>query len=473
MSSGNRVVAPLSSVSLAGLLAVISGLGLLLVLSRFDAIVNQWGAVLRLSLFAIGVYLLFWGLKQTATAIFWSGSDALRLRRPSKQRVLLPREGLMYLGIMAVLFVGSLLGRSNMLMLVFAMMAGPFVLNGWITFSLLKQIHVRRRAPVRAMAGELVSVEIQIENGKRWVSSWLMAVRDRISSDREQLDASVLFGRVPPRGSGRGFYQMRLAHRGKYLLGPIEVTTRFPLGLVERGRNCDVTDTILIHPRVGRLTSKWKREMLAAAELVHRQKTRAGSFNDEFHRLREYRWGDSSSAIHWRTSARRNELMVREYHQSRDQHLAVLLDLWQPKSPNAVDAQRAELAISFAATVCVEHLKQNRDSNLLLVTSGDTVMRWESQMGFTSVDSMLDVLAVVKAGVSGGIEQTIDESLQQQAANTRTIVITTRSRDDWDAAGLRQYVSNGSLSEYGGHLRLIESDSRELASLFALSTDGI
>lgn len=49
-------------------------------------------------------------------------------------RVYIPREGIGYLLIMAVLFVGSSLTQSNMLLLVFAAMAGPFVVNGWLTW---------------------------------------------------------------------------------------------------------------------------------------------------------------------------------------------------------------------------------------------------------------------------------------------------------------------------------------------------
>src|SRR5690606_37164541 len=98
-------------------------------------------------------------------------------------------------------------------------------------------------------------------------------------------------------------------------------------GLVERGLVLDVPGQILVSPRLGRLTSRWRHEHQTATELAHERKPRRGAFDDEFHRLREYRTGDSPQSIHWRTSARRNELMVREYHQSRDRHLVVILDL--------------------------------------------------------------------------------------------------------------------------------------------------
>ena len=55
---------------------------------------------------------------------------------------------------MGVMFIGAVIGQSNMLILVFALMAGPFVLNGWATFTMLKRMSVKRLVPPRVMAGE-------------------------------------------------------------------------------------------------------------------------------------------------------------------------------------------------------------------------------------------------------------------------------------------------------------------------------
>ncbi|MGH7128832.1 MAG: DUF58 domain-containing protein, partial [Planctomycetaceae bacterium] len=251
----------------------------------------------------------------------------------SGSRMRVPRPGLVYLVIMTVLLIGSMIGRSNMLMLVFALMAGPFVLNGWVIYSMLRRMRIARRLPRRAMAGEPVFVEITLENHKRLLSSWLIVVTDAIRHREEHLKGTAVFSRVPPRAERTGRYEVRLMRRGLYRFGPLYVSTRFPLGLVERGRSNADGGELLVHPRIGRLAPAWRREQLLAAELVQRRQRRQGVFDDEFHALRDYRWGDNPRAIHWRTSARRNELQVREFHQSRDQDLVVLLDLWQPKRP--------------------------------------------------------------------------------------------------------------------------------------------
>jgi uncharacterized protein (DUF58 family) len=370
---------------------------------------------------------------------------------------------------MAVMFVGSLFGRSNMLMVLFAMMAGPWILNGWITFSMLKRTRVARSAPRRAMAGELVSVRVELSNRKRWLSAWLMTARDQIANQRERLNARVLFARVPPRDRRAGYYQMRLMQRGRYSFGPMELSTRFPLGLVERGLLFETCDEILVHPRIGQLSPRWKRDHLFADELAQQRSSRPGTFDDEFHTLREYRWGDNPRAIHWRTSARRSEVMVREFHQSRDSRLAVFLDLWLPKTPAAADLDRVELAVSFCATVCVDHFRGSRDSSLYLAASGKEFVRWEGHSGGGSLDSLLDMLAVLDAGFSQQSTSLIDDLDAQRAPNIQTILITTRKRVEGHFDGFPDFQSNGYAGELWNSIHVVETNPLELSSFFAVT----
>jgi uncharacterized protein (DUF58 family) len=67
--------------------------------------------------------------------------------------------------------------------------------------------------------------------------------------------------------------------------------------------------------------------------------------------LRDYRSGDSRRHIHWRTSARRGKLTVRQFERPLHHDTAIYLDLWQPVRPTEDDRQHVELAVSFAATL--------------------------------------------------------------------------------------------------------------------------
>ena len=384
----------------------------------------------------IGLVLVLWGLRLIALRL--APRSGKRVGRFNRNRVMLPREGAVYLVIMIVAFVGSLVGRNNMLMLVFSIMAGPFIINGWITFTLLKRNIISRTVPPRVMAGEVFSVGITLSNRKFWFSSWMMVVRDRLvrerrkrllGSDEHVLEPSVLFASVRPRQERQAHYQLHLNRRGRYRFGPLETSTRFPIGLVERGIVSDVTDELNVYPQIGRLSARWHDNTRMSAELVQRLQTRQGAFEDEFHHLRDYRAGDNPRDIHWRTSARRNGLMVRQYQQNRDRGLIVLLELWHPARPRKIDVDRIELAVSFAATICVDHLRQTRGMNQLLLVAGETSTSWVATTGGHALDSLLDTLTLVHGGSEPGFGELLGQARQSSTSTTRVLLITTRPAD--------------------------------------------
>ena len=113
------------------------------------------------------------------------------------------------------------------------------------------------------------------------------------------------------------------------------------------------TDTLIVHPKLGKLTRNWAhiaRENASGGQRMQRR----GFLEGEFHGLRDWRPGDSRRWIHWRTSARRGSLVVRQFEQRRSEDLAILLDLWQPLTPTDQQRQNVETAVSFVATVIAE-----------------------------------------------------------------------------------------------------------------------
>lgn len=426
---------------LLGILAFTAGAGMLYTARFTGQQLSQQlqldSGLARVICGGIGIVLMLWGIRLVATR--FGPRVGRRVSRLNRQRVMLPREGMMYLLIMIVAFVASLIGRSNMLMLVFSIMAGPFVLNGWVTFSLLKHNHLRRRLPRRAMAGELLSVEITLQNRKLWFSSWLMLIRDRVGrdghrslrvSDETVLEPAVLFASVRPGQERTARYRLQLNRRGRYLFGPLEVSTRFPLGLVERGFITDVRGELIVHPRIGVLTPAWRRDARLAAEMVTRPQTQRGMFEDEFHHLRDYRPGDNPRDIHWRTSARMNGLMVREFHQSRDQGLILLLDLWQPDRPQPEDADRVEFAVSFAATICVDHLRHTRGVEQHLLITGREMADIRADAGSETLEALLDALALAQPGRCESLPDIVDIAAREQSALHRTVLISSRPEED-------------------------------------------
>lgn len=380
-------------------------------------------------------YPLFWflmgagglfGLVQVGLC-FVPRSWRRRLPPLTRHRMHFTREGGGYLVIMVVCFVGASMTQSNPLLLVFAAMAGPFIVNGSVTYAMLKNMRVVRRPPRRVMAGELFSVELSVENQSRVLSAWLMTVQDEIRHAAEELRASVLFTHVARRKEMTGHYQLRLNHRGRYSFGPLEMFSRYPLGLVERSCVYREWGETLVYPRIGRLTPRWKRHLLGATELVDAPHTRSGMFDDEFHHLREYRSGDNPRAIHWRSSARRNELIVREYHQNREHDLLLLVDLHGAEFGPPAARRHVEQALSVVATICWEHRRESRGASLSVVLAGRETWRGAASSASAGLEALFDNLAIAAPAAENGFPATFSAELGQVGPSTRVIAVTTRA----------------------------------------------
>lgn len=440
LTPNNRVVRPMASAAqttrsrgrwFVGLPFLALAISLMVAYFRLPRMTASWSVTEHILFRSVVVFFGMIGLAQIAAAISTT-RGAFATPGIGRHRMLVSTEGIVYLAIMFVLFTGAMLTRQNTLLLVFAIMAGPFVMNGWLTFGMLQAAKITRVAPRRAMVGELFGIELALANRHPLLSMWMMSVRDEIAHAHERLTAEVLFSRVATRAVQAGHYQLRLTRRGRYKLGPLQIFTRFPLGLVERSRLFPQPQEVLVYPRIGRLNPQWKRRWVGATELVARPQPNAGIFHDEFHRLREFRIGDNPRDIHWRSSARRGELILREYQQNRDFNLAVILELWQPPAARGKRAENEliERVLSLVLTLLVEHGRECRDGTLTLAATGATTFRWAGQGTSASLESLFDGLAVFEAGDARETTTLLDEALHQSTASTQIVLLTTRPVDD-------------------------------------------
>ena len=115
--------------------------------------------------------------------------------------------------------------------------------------------------------------------------------------------------------------------------------------------------------------------------------------------------------------------MVREFDQYQHQHLDLVLDLWQPARPTRGDRQRVELAVSLAATLCVETLRQSSDSRVALTVWGEGVSELTDLVGPSGVNELLDLLATVRPGPPTSESRTLPPTA---SSSLRGVLVTTR-----------------------------------------------
>lgn len=379
-------------------------------------------------LLGAGLLLAGWGLRTVAGAI-WSRMEGWVWQGGRRYRVHFHREALVYIVMLLALCLGALMGAQNMLMLVFGLMVGPFILGGQVTRLILNRLQVARTLPEIAVAGQNLMVRLQLINRKKLFSAWMVTATDRFVGIIEEQHPAVLFARVPPRGGREAGYTIRPAHRGLIRFGPVRVACSFPLGLMERSFELGDTRELLVLPRVGRLTDRWRDRERDGANTSSSAHARLGLFDDEFDRLREYRGGDNRRAIHWRTTARRNELMVREYQHHRWPGLVLAVDLWQPGQPGGDDLLRVELAVSLAATLCVECARAAEEARIWLVISGRTTTTLAGEGHAAALQGLMEGLALAQAGPAPDLAAAGMVASEADLA-CRRLLVTTRPLHD-------------------------------------------
>jgi uncharacterized protein (DUF58 family) len=102
-------------------------------------------------------------------------------------------------------------------------------------------------------------------------------------------------------------YRVRYEQRGERELGPATVTATDVFGLMETSIHIRETGSVLVYPQVHFLRS-WSRESLRRLREYGRSEQR-----EQFEELREYHPGDPLRDIHWRTTAKRDQLVVKEF----------------------------------------------------------------------------------------------------------------------------------------------------------------
>jgi hypothetical protein len=235
---------------------------------------------------------------------------------------------------------------------------------------------------------------------------------------------------------------------------------------VERGYIIDAPDSIIVHPKIGHLSPFWKKDVRKNQHSEMQARRQTGTFEDEFHHIREYRNGDDPRSIHWKTSARQNELMVKEYRQSRDRDMVLLLDLWSPAKPTPEEKLLQEHAICLAATMALDQIRHTGDGSLQVFVEGGKSSRWLIQEGMGATPGLLSFFSLLEAGTATATSQMLKSACQYRFLQNRILLISTRPE-------IKTYFQNTELMEAFNQLsgsadgfQLVDPDPSITASYF-------
>ncbi len=196
--------------------------------------------------------------------------------------------------------------------------------------------------PDRVMRGEASRVTLTVHNASRLRVATLIAY-DRCGA----LTVPVPLVRLRPRRDTTTGYPVPTDRRGVVRVGPLRVLRRDPLALVTLARSHGETCQVWVYPRVHPLGAV----PVGVARSLDGRVDRVPHGSITFDTLREYVIGDELRHVHWRTTARVGELMVREHVDTSLPRLVILLDDRASAYPDGPEA--FESACEAAASIVV------------------------------------------------------------------------------------------------------------------------
>lgn len=264
---------------------------------------------------------------------------------------------------------------NNLLYLLLGAMLGFIAVSGWLSEQAIRGLRVERRAPRAVTVGHDLRLFYEITNHKRRLPSLAVEISE------EGLPEKAFLAHVHPGGHATAKSVNSFVRRGIYPLDSITLSTGFPFGLFRKERDIQIPGEIIVWPRTDRAV----REPAPGAGKVPRTGVSlrgASGSRGEYRSLRDYRAGDDSRDIHWKSSARMRAPVLREYERDGAETRWICLDL------RGEPGEAAEVAVEVAASLAARAVTQHRPFALV---AGEEVLEPADGMG--QLERALDVLA--------------------------------------------------------------------------------
>ena len=278
----------------------------------------------------------------------------------------------------------------------------------------------RRLYPPAVYAGDTVTVEVHVASRRRLRN---VEVEDMVHGLGV---ARFAASRAAPSDPLIARYEVACRERGAYAVGPTSVAVSDPFALAEHRTSAGVVDRLVVYPRIEKLHGFPSVRGNDPAIQATRP-TFAPNGGDDFFTLREYQTGDDLRKVHWPSSAKRDDLVIKQLEVPWQSRALVLLD---SRSDRYLTDEAFEHAVRGAASA-VTHLHQGGFSPELW-----TSQRAPGTRSGNRHQQAMDVLATVQPVPHLDLRSTVAR-MRRQGVGGGALVLVTGPPDESTLAAYR------------------------------------
>ena len=337
-------------------------------------------------------------------------------------------RGRCFLSAGVACFVASVLvGQPEVLRLGAFLVALPLLAALVVSRTRYRLTCRRTLVPARVPVGHASQVRLRLDNVSR-LPTGVLLVEDGLSYSLGSRPRFVL-DRVEAGGAREVSYPVRSDVRGRFRVGPLAVRLTDPFGLCELTRSFATLDELVVTPVVSPLPATGLGgEWAGGGDTQARQVASAGEDDAS---TREYRHGDDLRKVHWKSTARMGELMVRREEQPWQSRATLLLDTRLAGHYGEGPGSSFEWAVSSAASIGV-HLSRVGYTLRFVTPAGADL---QTPTPGSAQGLLLDQLAVIETSSQGSLEAAASRLQRGGGEGLIVAVLGTLTADEAMAIG--------------------------------------
>jgi uncharacterized protein (DUF58 family) len=368
------------------------------------------------------------------------------------------------------------------------LLAAILFLSALWAWSATKGLRLRRYTRTsRAQVGRPLEEHFSLRNTS-WLPKLWIFVRD--GSDLPNHHAGRVISNLRPRQEYGWTVRTLCERRGRFRLGPVTISSSDPLGLFEFQRELPRTGSVVVYPATVPLQSFPQPVGYMPGGDALRRRTHQITTNAAG--VREYVPGDSFNRIHWPSTARKGELIVKEFELDPMADVWIFLDMqksvhfevptdeaervirerepwWVRVEKFRIEPSTEEYAVTAAASVAELFIRNRRAVGLVAYGQRREVI--QADRDERQLSKILDTLAALRAEGEMPFSEVLSVEGGRLTRSTIVVAISPAVREDWaqtvlflDRAGLRVVTVLVDAASFGGPFGADHLQERLLAT---------
>lgn len=354
------------------------------------------------------------------------------------------RRNAIWLLIIALLLIGIFTGQAVFFNLAY-LFGGLILLSLMWSWLAVRGVRMGRRTRTRrSQVGRHFTENFSVRNGFFLPKLWL-EVHDH--SDLPGHKASHVVPSLLPGRKYEWLVDTQCIVRGEFQLGPMTVISGDPFGLFMTPRNISASERMIVYPRSVPITQFRLPPGLISGGEPQRHITQNITTNAAG--VREYVPGDSINRVHWKSTARRGKLIVKEFE------IDPLVDIWMlvdfsveslfdapsvrrfnetgPAMPMGgnIPASTEEYAVVIASSLAEHFVEKERALGFI----GYAPHRefYQPERGHRQLTRILETLAVARSESTHNIKAMLSLETPNLTRGATVIIVTSTLDDSWIA----------------------------------------